>query len=116
MTPASDASNYAATYTYVPGTLTITPKAKPKPSLRALQVIGKIVAGQTSTAVIVGTGFYAQPTVTSSVRGTKVGVTRDTGTRLTIRVTVPKGTRPGAGRFTIKLADGKMCTIGFMVK
>jgi len=116
VSPAADASNYAAAYSYVPGTLTITPAAKPPVVLHATRVIGSAVPGHRVKVTIVGTGFSGRPKITSSSRGTVVVVSGDTGTHLTVWVTVSKSTKSGHATLTIRLANGKTCKIGYVIK
>ncbi|MGD0854017.1 MAG: InlB B-repeat-containing protein, partial [Acidimicrobiales bacterium] len=117
VTPAADAADYSTTDTYVAGTLTITAKVTPPPPvvLHAGHIVGSILLGRHSI-VIVGTGFSGQPKITGTTKGIKVSVSKDTGSRLTVWVTVPKGTRAGHGTFTIRLANGKSCKITYTIK
>ena len=62
---------------------------------------GKAVVGETVNLVISGTGFHGQPRITSNAPGTKAVVSRDTGTRLVVRVTTKATTKPGTKTFTI---------------
>ena len=113
ITPSADAGNYATTYTYVAGTLTITPAKHIAGPPHAVRLTGAIIVGRTAVAIILGTGFYGQPRITSSAPGTRVGVSGDTGTRLTIHVTVREGTPRGMYTFTITLANGRSCKINY---
>jgi uncharacterized repeat protein (TIGR02543 family) len=117
VTPAADAADYSTTYTYVAGTLTITAKVSPPPHvvLHASHITGSILPGRHSIT-ITGTGFSGQPKITGTTKGIKVSVSKDTGTRLTVWVTVPKGTKAGHGTFTIRLANGKTCKITYTIK
>jgi Listeria-Bacteroides repeat domain (List_Bact_rpt) len=115
VSPAADAANYGTAYSYVAGTLTITAKAKPPVVLHASRIIGSILPGRHSIT-IVGTGFSGQPKITGTTKGIKVSVSKDTGTRLTVWVTVPKGTRAGHGTFTIRLSNGKTCKVTYTIK
>jgi hypothetical protein len=116
ITPATDASNYGATYQYVAGTLTITAAVKPPVVLHASHLVGSIVPGHRVKLTIVGTGFSGRPKVTSSSRGTVVVDSGVTGTHLTVWVTVPATTKSGHATFTIRLANGKSCKIGYVIK
>jgi uncharacterized repeat protein (TIGR02543 family) len=115
VTPTADAANYAATPAYVAGTLTITAKAKPPVVLHASHITGSILPGRHSITIS-GTGFSGQPKITGTTKGIKVSVSKDTGSRLTVWVTVPKGTRAGHGTFTIRLSNGKTCKITYTIK
>jgi hypothetical protein len=76
---------------------------------------GTAIAGKTVTMTISGTGFYGQPKITSTAAGTKVGVSKDTGKLLTIRVTTKAGIR-GEHTFTIRLANGKTGKANYAIK
>jgi IPT/TIG domain len=76
-------------------------------------VHGAAVAGRTVTITISGTGFYGQPKVTAT--GYKFGVTGDSGSLLTIRVTAKKGLH-GEHDLTVRLANGKSGKAGFNTK
>jgi hypothetical protein len=77
---------------------------------------GTAIAGKTSTLTISGTGFYGQPKITSNAAGTKVGVSKDSGKVLTIRVTTKATTGAGEHTFTIRLANGKTGKANYAVK
>jgi len=85
------------------------------PSFRVTGAHGTAIAGKTSTLTISGTGFYGQPRITSTAAGTKVGVTKDTGKLLTIRVTTKAGVA-GEHTFTITLANGKSGKANYSIK
>jgi hypothetical protein len=118
--PSGDQSNYAATYTYVPGTLTIAAVTSPPPVVvvfHATRVIGAAVRGRTVVISIDGTGFYGRPRITSSSgRKTIARVIRDSGKVLTVRVTVKSGTTLGTHTFTIILANGKRSVVRYVLK
>jgi hypothetical protein len=116
VTPTADAADYSTTYTYVAGTLTVKAKVKPKVSLHAGSLVGSILPGHRLSVAIVGTGFSGSPKITGTTKGIKVSVVKDTGTRLTVWVTVPAGTRAGHGTFTIRLSNGKSCKINYTIK
>jgi large repetitive protein len=86
-----------------------------KPAFKVTGAHGTAIAGKTSTLTISGTGFYGQPKITSTAKGTKVGVSKDTGKVLTIHVTTKKGVA-GEHTFTIKLADGKSAKANYLIK
>ncbi len=87
----------------------------PPPVVKVLMVSGvhgTILTGRTVTIIITGTGFYGQPRIISNAAGTTARVTGDTGTRLTVRVTV-RGNRRGVHTFTIILANGKSVRVNY---
>ncbi len=116
VSPVADASNYGLTYTYVPGTLMIAAVAKPPVVLHATHITGVIYHGHRVKVTIDGAGFSGRPKVTSNSRGTVVVVSKVTGSQLTVWVKVPSSTRPGHAVFTIRLANGKSCRIGYVIK
>jgi hypothetical protein len=60
------------------------------------------------TVTIIGVGFYGRPQIISSTgHATAALVMRDSGTQLSVRVTVKKGTTSGVHTFKITLANGK---------
>ncbi|MGC8511392.1 MAG: hypothetical protein ACP5PB_11055, partial [Acidimicrobiales bacterium] len=65
---------------------------------------------------ITGQCFYAQPRVTSDEPGTRIGVLRDNGRVLVVRVTVRAGSQPGWHTLTIREPNGKTCKVNYLVK
>jgi hypothetical protein len=116
VSPAADTTDYAATYSYAAGTLTIASIPKPPVQLRATHVIGSILPGHRVKITIAGTGFAGRPKITSSSRGTVIVLSKVTGTRITVWVTVPASTKAGHATLTIRLANGKSCKIGYVIK
>jgi hypothetical protein len=88
----------SATSAIVLNAASTKPPAKP---FHVSAVHGHAVAGKTVTLTISGSGFHGAPRITSSAPGTKVGVSKDSGTVLTIRVTTKAGTKPGVKVFTV---------------
>jgi hypothetical protein len=80
---------------------------------KAVRVVGFVVAGKTSTIRIIGTAFSGRPKVTSHA-GTTAIVTKDTGTSLTVKVTVKAATKNGTYTFTVKLANGKTSKVKYI--
>ena len=112
VSPAADQSVYASSFKYAAGTLTIS--APSKVVLRATRVVGGAWTGRTVLVTIVGVGFHGQPTIISSTgRRTTAHVIRDTGTRLTVRVSVKIGTPHGVHVFKITLANGTSCNVHY---
>ncbi|MHB2028755.1 MAG: fibronectin type III domain-containing protein, partial [Acidimicrobiales bacterium] len=77
---------------------------------------GFALVGRTVTITIVGGRFYGQPIITSTEVGTRVGVVRDTGVLLTIRVTTAPRRPTGERTFTLRFADGKTCKVNYAVR
>jgi hypothetical protein len=93
----------------------VTPPPAPK-SPHATKVHGFAVVGKTVTMTISGTGFYGKPRVTSTGSGVRVAVSHDSGTLLTVRITVSAKGRMGEHTLTITDADGKSCRINYATK
>lgn len=112
VTPSTDQSIYAKTYNYVAGSLSIT--APSKAPLRAFRVAGSAWTGRTVTVVVIGAGFTGQPRIISSTGHlTTARVFRDSGSRLSVRVTARKGTRRGVHTFKIIFANGKFVNVHY---
>jgi hypothetical protein len=94
-----------------------TPLVTPPPVVvvaHATRVVGVAVNGRTVTITIIGVGFYGRPHIISSTgRATEVVVTHDSGTQLSVRVTVKSGTASGVHTFKITLANGKSFDIHY---
>jgi hypothetical protein len=95
------------------GTAPVPPVVVP---LRASGVHGVARVGKTVTLTISGTGFYGQPRISSTGAGVRATVSRDTGTLLTVRVTVSAHGAKGEHTFTITLANGKSCRVNYATK
>ena len=116
----SDPNGDIGTFTF---TLTVTaPVVTPPPTTTTTTTIptgpvasvvrGHAVAGRTIILTIDGSGFSGRPRVTSHA-GTVAYVLRDTGTVLTVRVSVKAHSRNGVFTFTITLANGKSCQVRY---
>ncbi len=84
--------------------------------LSASRVQGVVLVGRTSVVTIIGTGFYAKPTVKSNDPRTRAVVIHDRGKQLDVRVTALRGSATGWHLFTITLANGQRCTVRYLVK
>lgn len=107
---AGDAAYHSATSAVT--TVTIAAKYPKKPE--ANHVIGSVWTGRTTAASIVGQGFYGRPRIISSIFGTKVTVSRDSGRVLTIRVKIAGGTPRGVHKFTIVFAHGERTSVHYI--
>ena len=85
------------------GTVTLSLVVSP-PGPSIARVVGHAIVGGTTSIVIRGTGFFGRPTVTGP-RGMSALVTRDTGTQLTVRVSVVRGARRGAFVLVVTLPN-----------
>jgi hypothetical protein len=90
-----------------------TPAAAPTPYTSGASGTAKV--GGTQTIVVSGGGFYGQPKATSTGAGIKAVVSGDTGTVLTVRVTVTKNT-PGWHTLTFTLANGSVFKANYLIK
>jgi hypothetical protein len=81
--------------------------------LKAIRVIGAVVAGRTSKITITGTGFSGRPRIIANIAGVSARVTGDTGRALTVLVTVRSGVRTGVHSFTVILSTGKRTSVKF---
>jgi hypothetical protein len=90
-----------------------TPPPVKKPVLRVTAVHGVAKTGHTVTITLNGTGFYGQPKITSTAKGTKAVVFRDTGKALQLHVTATSKSAKGMHTFTIRLANGKTCKANY---
>jgi hypothetical protein len=105
---SADAGTYFFDLTVTAVTVPVTPAAP-----TALRVIGHAVAGRTVALSIAGSGFYGRPTVTSHV-GTNVTVSRDSGTKLSVKVAARARSRNGTFTFTITFADKAQCQVKYV--
>jgi hypothetical protein len=80
---------------------------------KAVRVVGFVVAGKTTIITIIGTAFSGRPIVTSHA-GTTAKVFKDTGTALSVKVTVKAGAKNGTYTFTVKLANGKTSKVKYI--
>ena len=101
----ADIAGDTGAFTY---TLTVTP-----PPTMATRVVGHAVAGHTVTLQILGLSLVGRPTVRSHA-GTTAFVTRDTGTALTVRVSVAPRSRNGVFVFTITFANGAVSRVRYV--
>ncbi len=94
---------------------TVLGAVTPPPAFHVGAVHGSAVSGKWVTLTVSGTGFYGQPHVTSTAAGSKIGVTADHGTSLTLHVWTKKGIA-GEHTFTITLANGKSGKANYSIK
>jgi hypothetical protein len=101
------------------GSATSAPAVTPPPAPKhphATKVHGTAVIGKTVTLTISGTGFYGKPRVTSTGSGVRVAASHDSGTLLTVRITVSAKGKKGEHTLTITDPDGKSCRINYATK
>ena len=106
--PNGDEGMFAFTLTVSP-TVTVPITVIP----HATKVIGHAVAGRTVVLLIAGSGFFGQPLFTSHA-GTRALVTKDTGSLLTVRVKVKRGSRNGTFTFTVTFAKGESLRVTYV--
>ncbi len=110
VTKAGDAT-FAATSSS-PTTIDVTNAA---PAAVVLRVVGHAKAGSTVTVQIIGGTFAGRPLITSNEKGTRVLVTHDHGTSLSVRVTVAAGSKKGTHAFSVPLASGVRVSASYEV-
>ena len=103
------------------GTVTFTLNGGPNPNTlpkapKALRAVGVAHVGMTSIVKIVGQYFYGGPTATSNVAGVRIGVTHDTGSILTLQVTVAKNSPRGVHTITFKFRNGQTTSVRYNTK
>ena len=117
ISPSADASKYSTTYTYVAGSLVISPAVVVTQVVpHATRVIGHAIAGKSRLVTIIGRNFSSSPRVTSNESDAIVRERTGTTTRIVLVVTVRKGSRPGSHQFTITTDTGKKCEIGYVTR
>jgi uncharacterized repeat protein (TIGR02543 family) len=118
ISPSADASKYSATYTYVAGSLVISPVVVvvTVPVPHASRIVGSIVVGESRTVTIIGTGFATGSHVRSNESGAVVRVRSVSATRIVLSVTVRKGQRPARHVFIITAASVATCRIAYVTK
>jgi hypothetical protein len=79
----------------------------------ASRMSSAVWTGRTVTTTIIGSGFYGEPRIVSSVAGTQVHVTRDNGHVLTIRVKVASSTPGGEHTFTLIFSRGQRTSLRY---
>ena len=94
------------------GTFAFTMTVTPPPTM-ATQVVGHAVTGKTVSLQILGLSLVGRPSVRSHA-GTTAVVTHDTGTALSVRVTVAPKSRPGIYVFTITFANGAVSRVRYV--
>jgi len=117
ISPSTDAANYSKSYIYIAGTLVIKAVVvRVVPAPRATRVVGDAVVGERRTLTIVGSGFSANPSVTSNGPGAVVHVYTKSANRIVLSVAVSKSSRPGSHIFTITTSAGKKCRIAYVTR
>lgn len=99
-----------ATYFVASSAATVVTINLPK-SPHALRVTSAVWTGRSIRTTIIGTGFYGQPTVKSSVGTTHIGVSSDNGKVLTIVVAVAKNAPRGIHTMTLTFAHGDRTSV-----
>jgi hypothetical protein len=100
-----------ATYAAVKSNATTVRVAAARPI--ASRMSSAVWTGRTVTTTIIGSGFYGEPRIVSSIGGTKATVTHDNGRVLTIRVKVLGGTPRGTHTFTLIFSRGQRTSLHY---
>ena len=80
---------------------------------RAIKMSSAVFTGRSIVTSVIGAHFYGQPRFNSSVGGTRVGVIRDTGQVLTIRVTISAFAPRGVHTFFLVFAHGQRTSVRY---
>jgi hypothetical protein len=99
-----------SSYLSAQSALTVVTVNLPK-APHAVRVTAAVWTGRTTQTRILGTGFYGNPRIESSVRATKVSVRSDNGKVLVIRVSVAKNTPRGVHTLTLTFAHGDRTSV-----
>ena len=86
------------------------------PAPKAVRVAGEAVRGKNVPLIVVGTHFYGQPRITSNAKGTRVTVSGNNGTRMTIHVTSPKNLPSKTYTLTIVFANGEQTSVKYILR
>jgi len=105
VTKAADANYLAASS--APTIVTINLPKSP----HALRVTSAVWTGRSVRTTILGTGFYGQPRIMSSVGTTRIGVSSDNGKVLEIVVTVAKSSPRGIHTLTLTFSHGDRTSV-----
>jgi hypothetical protein len=65
---------------------------------------------------IAGQYFYGQPTIKSNVAGVVAKVSKDTGSLLSVQVSVKGGTKVGVHVFTLTFKNGQTTSVRFNLR
>jgi hypothetical protein len=98
------ASSVATTVTFV------------NPIPRAIRVVGAPIVGETTIIAIAGQYFYGQPTMITNAPGVIAKVTKDTGSLLTVRVSVRSGVRSGIYVFALTFKNGQRTNVKYNLR
>ncbi len=88
---------------------TVTISSAPK----AIRVSGTVINNRKSSVTVTGYNFSGRPTVISNVAGFKALVTHDSGTSLTVVLTIKGNSKPGVKTLTIILASGARTSVKY---
>jgi hypothetical protein len=86
------------------------------PIPRAIRVIGAPYVGRMVVIGIAGQYFYGQPTIKSNVAGVVAKVSKDTGSLLSVQVSVKGGTKVGVHVFTLTFKNGQTTSVRFNLR
>ncbi|MHB8333291.1 MAG: hypothetical protein ACYDEH_00120 [Acidimicrobiales bacterium] len=92
---------------------TVSFARRPVTAPRAIKMSSAVLTGRSIVTTIIGVHFYGQPSIRSSVGGTRVAVLRDTGRVLTIRVTISSFVPRGVHTFFLLFAHGQRASVRY---
>jgi hypothetical protein len=88
---------------------TVTISSAPK----AIRVSGTVINNRKSSVTVTGYNFSGRPKVISNVAGFSAVVTHDSGTSLTVVLTIKGNSKPGVKTMTITLASGARTSVKY---
>ena len=92
---------------------TVSFARRPITAPRAIKMSSAVYTGRSIVTSVIGVNFYGQPRFSSSVGGTRVGVLRDTGRVLTVRVTIASNVPRGVHTFYLLFAHGQRASVRY---
>lgn len=92
---------------------TVSFARRPLTAPRAFRMSSAVFTGRSIVTSIIGVHFYGRPRISSGVGRTRIGVLRDTGRVLTIRVTVFRSAPRGWHRFFLLFAHGQRASVRY---
>ncbi|HUZ40462.1 MAG TPA: hypothetical protein VMU68_03610 [Acidimicrobiales bacterium] len=92
---------------------TVSFARRPISAPRAFRMSSAVLTGRSIVTSIIGVHFYGRPRISSSVGRTRIGVLRDTGRVLTVRVTISSSVRRGVHTFFLLFAHGQRASVRY---
>ena len=106
----------AADANYIAANSAATTVTFVNPIPKAIRVIGAPLVGKTTVIGIAGQYFYGQPSIITNVGGVTAKVSKDTGSLLTVQVTVKSGVRQGIYVFALTFKNGQRTNVKYNLR